>query len=69
MAPGEKNLVKFVVLRHSFTGQVTYISLAGLFGIGNHMISGSSWDKSARVNFSKANKIARARRASAIFSL
>ena len=27
------------------------------------------WDKSARVNFSKTNKIARARRASAICSL
>ena len=31
MAPGEKNLVKFVVLRHSFAGQVASISLAGLF--------------------------------------
>ena len=31
MAPGEKNLVKFVVLRRSFTGQVASISLAGLF--------------------------------------
>ena len=34
MAPGEKNLVslvKFVVLRHSFTGQVASISLAGMF--------------------------------------
>ena len=37
--------------------------------IGNHMISSAIWDKSARVNFSKANKIARARRASAICSL
>ena len=31
MAPGEKNLVKFVVLRHSFTGQVASISLEGFF--------------------------------------
>ena len=31
MAPGEKNLVKCVVLRHSFVGQVACISLAGLF--------------------------------------
>ena len=31
MAPGEKNLVKFVVLRRSFTGQVASISLTGLF--------------------------------------
>ena len=31
MAPGEKNLVKFVVVRHSFTEQVASISLAGLF--------------------------------------
>ena len=34
--------------------------------IGNHMISSAIWDKSARVNFSKANQIARARRARAI---
>ena len=33
------------------------------------MISSAIWDKSARVNFSKTNKIARARRASAICSL
>ena len=37
--------------------------------IGNHMISSAIWDKSARVNFSKTKKIARARRASAICSL
>ena len=37
--------------------------------IDNHMISSAIWDKSARVNFSKANQIARARRASAICSL
>ena len=37
--------------------------------IGNHMISSAIWDKSARVNFSKANQIARARRASAICGL
>ncbi len=37
--------------------------------IGNHVISSAIWDKSARVNFSKANQIARARRASAICSL
>ena len=37
--------------------------------IGNHMISSAIWDKSARVNFSKANQIPRARRASAICSL
>ena len=30
MAPGEKNLVKIVVLRRSFTGQIASISLAGL---------------------------------------
>ena len=39
---------------------------ADLIGIGNHMISSAIWDKSARVNFSKANQIARARRASGI---
>ena len=33
------------------------------------MISSAIWDKSARVNFSKANQIARARRASAICGL
>ena len=37
--------------------------------IGNQMISSAIWDKSARVNFSKTNKIVRARRASAICSL
>ena len=37
--------------------------------IGNHMISSAIWDKSARANFSKANEIAVARRASAICSL
>ena len=31
MAPGEKTIRKFVVLRHSLTGQVASISLAGLF--------------------------------------
>ena len=36
---------------------------------GNHMISSAMWDKSAQVYFSKANKIARAHRASAICSL
>ena len=41
----------------------------GLICIGNHMISSAIWDKSARVNFSKANQIARARRASAICGL
>ena len=35
----------------------------------NHMISRAIWDKSARVNLSKANQIAQARRASAICSL
>ena len=34
-----------------------------------YMISSAIWDKSARVNFSKTNKIARARRASAICRL
>ena len=28
-----------------------------LISIGNHMISSAIWDKSARVNFSKTNKI------------
>ena len=40
-----------------------------IISIGNHMISSAIWDKSERVNFSKTNKIARARRASAICSL
>ena len=31
--------------------------------IGNHMISSAIWDKAARVNVSKTNKIAQARRA------
>ena len=30
--------------------------------IGNHMISSTIWNKSARINFSKTNKIAQARR-------
>ena len=33
---------------------------------GNRMISSAIWDKSAQENISKANNIARARRASAI---
>ena len=37
--------------------------------IGNHMISSANWNKWAQVNFSKTNKIARARRASAICGL
>ena len=32
-----------------------------------HMISSAIWNKEARVNFSKTNKIARARKASAIW--
>ena len=40
-----------------------------IFSIGNHMISSAIWDKSAQVNFSKTNKIARARKASAVCSL
>ena len=36
-----------------------------MIGIGNQVISSAIWDKSARVNFSKTNQIARARRASA----
>ena len=40
-----------------------------IVSIGNHMISSAIWDKLARVNFSKTNQIARARRASAICSL
>ena len=35
--------------------------------IANHMISSAIWNKQARVNFSKTNKIARARKASAIW--
>ena len=34
--------------------------------IGSHMISSATWDKSARVIFSKTNQIARVRRATAI---
>ena len=45
------------------------LALAHFIRIGNHMISSAIWDKSARVNFSKANQIARARRASAICGL
>ena len=36
--------------------------------IANHMILSAIWDKSERVNFSKTNKIARARKASSICS-
>ena len=38
-----------------------------VISIGNHMISSEIWNKYARVNFSKTNKIARGRRASAIW--
>ena len=37
--------------------------------IGNHMISSAIWNKKAQVNFSKTNKSARARRASALCGL
>ena len=37
--------------------------------IGNHMISSAIWDKSARLNFSRANQFAQACRVSAICSL
>ena len=37
-----------------------------LICIGNHMISSAIWNKLARVNFSKTNKIALTRRAHAI---
>ena len=47
--------------RSSFKGAV--------FSVGNHMISSAIWNKNARVNFSKTNKSARARRASAIWGL
>ena len=40
-----------------------------IISIGNHMISSAILDKSARVNFSKANQIARARKASAMCNL
>ena len=36
---------------------------------GNHMISSAIWNKEARVHFSNTNKIARARKASAICDL
>ena len=54
-------------MQHKLTIIVT--KLSSIVRIGNHMISSAIWDKSARVNFSKANQIARARRASAICSL
>lgn len=36
---------------------ITAIELSAIY-IGNHMISSAFWDKSARVNFSKAHQIA-----------
>ena len=44
-------------------------ALSNLYLWGNRMISSVIWDKSAQVNFLKTNKIARARRASAICGL
>ena len=41
----------------------------GTLCIGNHMISSAIWNKYARVNFSKTNKIAPALWASAIWGL
>ena len=43
--------------------------ISSIVSIGNHRISSAIWDQLARVNFSKTNQIARARRASAICSL
>ena len=42
---------------------------SNFISIGNHMISSAIWNKRARINFSKAIKIARACRASAIWGL
>ena len=39
-----------------------YLVCCSTFSIGNHMISSAIWNKQVRVNFSKTNKIARARR-------
>ena len=50
-------------------GSSYHAPVSRLISIGNHMISSAIWDKSARVNFSKANQIARALRARAICSL
>ena len=48
----------------------TYTSaLSDLYLSGNRMISSAIWDKSAQVNFLKTNKIARARKVSAICGL
>ena len=51
---------------------ISYTSLFSsvqCFCIGNHMISSASWNKEARVIFSKTNKSARARRASVLCGL
>ena len=56
-------LTVIILLHHSLHSFILLIC------IGNHMISNAIWDKSARENFSKANQIARARRASAICTL
>ena len=45
------------------------LSLAEQISMGNRVISSAIWDKSAQVNFSKTNKIARACRASAVCGL
>ena len=42
---------------------------SNFISIGNHMISSAIWNKYARVNFSKTNKIARTRKGSAICCL
>ena len=61
-------VLMFIYYIHfEITGDPSNLSRA--ICIGNHMISSAIWDKSARVNFSKANQIARARRASAICGL
>ena len=62
--PEDPHLCKYSVLLIRFHFERLFV-----IRIGNHMISSAIWDKSARVNFSKTNKIARARRANAICSL
>ena len=58
-----------LIVKVEYLPFITNINRHELISIGNHMISIAIWDKSALVNFSKTNKIARGRRASAICSL
>ena len=62
---GYRDMICIRNLHDAFDFDISTINMPA----GSHMISSAIWNKQARVNFSKTNKIARACRASAIWGL